>query len=184
METSFLYSPEDKALSFKLKERVKTANDIELRGNGLLNPSSGRFTYNATAKKNFSSENSFGTTKVGAGVFVTQKSVNSLEPSFPILRTSVKQHIPLNNQNTSLVVKGRVDLNLQNQEFIFGKSSAYVSQKIPNLTASQDVQIKAGFDFVVDPYTKNVKQGLRFQARENNWALNYRSNRWSVTYDL
>lgn len=51
-----------------------------------------------------------------------------------------------------------------------------------NFTERQDLRLTAGLDL---DWAKAKPQPQPFvKLRENNWGLNWRNNRWHVTYDL
>lgn len=51
METQFFYDLADKKLSFRLKERVTSKPDLELKARGLFNLEAGTLAYRGTVKK-------------------------------------------------------------------------------------------------------------------------------------
>lgn len=183
METSFYYATDDKQLCFKLREKVTTSFNVELKAKGWFNPSTGGLVYRGHAKKNFlvGQEDKDAGSKpltLGLGAAVTSDSTE------PVLVASVKKQMSLlEGPNTVVSAKAEVDASIKGGNALTDRVSLKLSHKAMNFTKRQDLKLAVGLD--LEGCTSGKPKPMpRLQIRENNWAANYRWNKVFFTYDL
>lgn len=204
METRFHYDLQQKHLCFKLRQGVTTDPGVEIKGKGLFNTVEGKLNYRASLKKYVSTGPTFkdlGSTpiRLGAGVAVvsglsgyegTKSSKGDSIAKTPsdspatVLTLSAKKKVALlEGPNTLVSMKGLVDYDPMGRRVTTRLGRVKVSHKFLGLTKHQDLKLSAGVEMHW-PAGKDPEPAVYLQARENNWALNYKNKRAFLTYDL
>lgn len=188
METSFHYDLSQKALSFKLKEKISAPPGVEIKGRGLFNTVTGQLGYIGTvrATKNIGHEAvNVGNTplKLSAGVFFEGADTKSVPK--PLLHFRAKKAISLlDGPRTVASAKAWGNLDPQTAKATTRRATLKLSHKWLGFTRKQDLKIAGGFDLDWPSSSRSATVAPFIQVRENNWAVNYRRNGWYVTYDL
>lgn len=190
METQLHYDISgSNQLSFKLRQRIATKLDVELKAKGLFNTVTGKLEYNGTLKKYISmgSKKKSDSTplRIGLGVSTCSSEGKPEDPQLTI--SACKQFALLDGPNTLLSARAHIDVDPRQRGGTIQmarKATIKASHKALNFTNKQDLKLTVGLDVDWPSTAKEPTADVYVQVRENNWALNYRHKGWSVTYDL